>query len=258
MQLLSPLSDFLTQGSAPWWGVPIGVLGGAAIALVSTWRSDKRRDTLERDRDHQRELHERARDETQLSFERERGRNNDNREDQQRWHDRIRVVSASLISTTWAINKYATEYRTQQTLHDAAHPDPYRRPAKNDAEGFVERLSRTRNRISEMEEANTKMQELIGIKAELDIIAPKSIRDAGNPLANIAREIVHSTDSMILARLNTNLAKRTEQFLKAVQEFLVVDRALEQTDKGLKAESNKVQAMPDVRTGTTSPERKAQ
>ena len=40
---MSGLSDFLTQATAPWWGTPIGVLGGAGIAFTSTYFSDKRK-----------------------------------------------------------------------------------------------------------------------------------------------------------------------------------------------------------------------
>ena len=57
---MSGLSDFLTQGSAPWWSTLASGLGGAAIALYSTRLSDKRRLAREDRRQWDKELRELA------------------------------------------------------------------------------------------------------------------------------------------------------------------------------------------------------
>lgn len=166
---MSGLSNFLTQAAAPWWAVPVGVLGGGGLAMLTNYQSDNRRFRADLARDHLRIQSD----------------------DERRWDSPIRELLAKYHGTTMALASAADEARARfPQLFGREPSDPYKRPlldwqSFNLRKIILDRLF-VRNFIRSTSQATAENGDAY---SQLMLVAPKSLMASIDELLAASRAL---------------------------------------------------------------------
>lgn len=191
----------LTTSTAPWWFVVAvsgllgiaGVISGAIVSYKSVKASDERRN----------------------AYELARTSSIESREDRQRWYDKMRDVSARFVVTA-----HKLQYRGGETAVSdyVKYVENDIDPRSADADDKMDSKQLLIDLLNKVDAAGGRIQELAGIRAELDLIAPDDVRSAAGKVFKTAIWLARPSAMSQVRFDNANLQDRQ------IQEFIGVVR----------------------------------